>query len=69
MFVNIHVVFGFSEPKWNPTFVLLMKERPIKRRGHPHYKEWPHPLKGGDLTHTGTEELKSTSSMKFDHMI
>ena len=31
--------------------------------GPPFKKEGPHPLKGGDLTPTGTEELKSTASM------
>ena len=41
----MHAVPGFPEPKWNPTFVLLMKGRPIKRRGHPPHKEGPHPLK------------------------
>ena len=35
----------FPESKWNPTFVLFMKGCPIKRRGHPHHKEGPHPLK------------------------
>ncbi len=41
----MHAVLGFPEPKWNPTFVLLMKGRPIKRRGHPPHKERPNPLK------------------------
>ncbi len=44
--ISIHAVLGFPlesnfcppyelKAKWNPTFVLLMKGRPIKRRGHP----------------------------------
>ncbi len=53
-----HAALGFPEPKWNPTCVLLMKGRPIKKRGHTSYKK-----KGEDLTPTGTEELKSTASM------
>ena len=36
---------GFSEPKWNPTVVLLMKGHPIKRRGHPPNKKVPTPKK------------------------
>ncbi len=32
----VHAVLGFPEPKWNPTFVLLIKGRPIRRRGHRH---------------------------------
>ena len=36
--IAIHAVLGFPEPKWNPTFVFLMKGRPTKRRGHPPHK-------------------------------
>ena len=61
----IPALLGFPEPKWNSTFVLLTKGHPIKRRGHPHHKQGPLLLKVGDLTPTGTEELKSNASMNI----
>ena len=33
-----YALVGFSEPKWNPTSVLLMKGHSVKRRGHPPHK-------------------------------
>ncbi len=68
--ISIHAVPGIPEPKWNPTIVLLLKGRPIKRKGHPPHKEGPPssqrdaipPKKWADLTPTGTEELRSTAS-------
>ena len=53
----IYTVLGFPEPKWNPTFVLQMKGRPIKKS----------PYQGEEGSPTGTEELKSTASMIMCH--
>ena len=63
--IIIHAVCGFPQTKYNPTFVLLMKGRPLKRRRHPPHKEGPPPKKEESLQvpPTGTEELKSTTSI------
>ena len=69
----MYALVGFSEPKWNPNFVFLMK-------GNPPHKERPTPIKkgppkfcfatfkckntGGYMTKRmrgGTELLKSTA--------
>ena len=48
--IYIHAVLGFPGPKWKPTFVLLMKGRPVKRRGLPSHKEGPPSSQGGATT-------------------
>ncbi len=49
--VSIYAVLGFPEPKWSPTFVLPIKGRPIKRRGHPPQKERLPPKKEERVTY------------------
>ncbi len=49
-------VLGFPEPKWNLTFVLILKGRPLTRRGHPPQKDGPPSSQGWSIP-TKKEEI------------